>query len=95
MDVGPGWGCEYPFRSTKEGAYTGSLLPGGGARVYNARTQPWCQMPNTPTGVTGQVGYSRSYIDSFQNQSAGAPLKLLYGDQRMMDGDPYYVGYTS
>lgn len=33
--------------------------------------------------------------NSFQNQSAGAPLKLLYGDQRMMDGDPYYVGYTS
>lgn len=78
-----GYQCdEYPFRSTYQGASTG-----GGS----ARTQPWCQMPGGQ--ATGPTGFSRCFIPSGQNLSAGGILGGFYSNERILDGDRFQVGY--
>lgn len=73
---------EYPFRSTHEGAYTA----GGDARSFDG-----CQMPDPAR--TGPTGFSRCFIPASQNMSAGALLGAFYSNERMLDGDPFQVGY--
>jgi hypothetical protein len=74
---------EYPFRSTYQGASTSGAT--------TARSHPWCQMPD-PQG-SGPSGWSRCFIPSGQNGSGGALLGAFYSDERIMDGDPFQVGY--
>lgn len=78
------WDCdEYPFRSTYQGAST------SGATL--ARSQSWCQMPDPAR--TGASGWSRCFINRTQNQSAGGSLVGFYRAERMLDRDPFQVGY--
>ncbi len=83
---------EYPFRSTKEGAYTG----GGRARTFD-----WCQVTLRPvvegpsgtgssTGGFGP-GYSICMIDQEQSVAAGNMLGTFYLDNRIIDNDEFYV----
>lgn len=74
---------EYPFRSTMQGAYT------GGTNVV--RTQPWCGL-NDPAR-TGSKGWSRCFILREDNRRAGGLLGGFYSAQRMLDGDPFQVGF--
>jgi hypothetical protein len=79
-----GFQCdEYPFRSTYQGAATG-----GGTL---ARSFPWCQMPDPQR--TGGSGWSRCFIPSGQNLSAGGLLGAFYSNERILDGDQFQVGY--
>lgn len=80
----PGLQCdEYPFRSTYQGAFTGA---GGIARSHQG-----CNMPD-PVG-SGPTGWSRCFIPSGQNSSAGGLLGGFYGNSRIIDGEAYQVGY--
>jgi hypothetical protein len=74
---------EYPFRSTNQGAST------GGSAV--ARSFPDCQMPDPQR--TGATGFSRCFIIAGQNSSAGGTLGGFYANERMLQGDPFQVGY--
>jgi hypothetical protein len=79
-----GYSCdEYPFASTYQGAYTGE--PG------EARSFPGCQMPDPVR--SGPTGWSRCFIVDTENFGAGGVLGGFYGSQRMLDGDPFQVGY--
>jgi hypothetical protein len=79
-----GYQCdEYPFRSTYNGAYTSGAT--------QARSQPWCQMPDP--ALTGPSGWSRCFIPSSQNLSAGGILGAFYSNERILDTDPFQVGY--
>lgn len=79
-----GFQCdEYPFRSTYQGAFT------SGATA--ARSFPWCQMPDPQ--ASGSNGWSRCFIPSGQNLSAGGLLGAFYSDERVLDGDRFQVGY--
>jgi hypothetical protein len=79
-----GYQCdEYPFRSTYQGASTSGAT--------TARSHPWCQMPD-PQG-NGPSGWSRCFIPAGQNGSGGGLLGTFYSDERIMDGDPFQVGY--
>ena len=77
---------EYPMASTYEGASTQN--PQG-----PARTSPWCQI-NEPTGVTGPTGYSVCMIDAWQNSVGGSDLNETYKNNRIIDGDKFYVQVT-
>lgn len=79
-----GYSCdEYPFRSTYQGAST------SGATL--ARSFPGCRMPDPQR--TGSTGWSRCFIPTTQNSSAGGLLSAFYSNERMLDGDLYQVGY--
>lgn len=75
---------EYPFRSTYEGAYTGG--------DPTPRSWPGCQMPDPER--SGPSGFSRCFIISGQNQSAGAYLVNFYRDQRMLANDPFQIKFV-
>ncbi|MGW4215353.1 hypothetical protein ACWEIJ_45785 [Lentzea sp. NPDC004789] len=84
---------EYPFRSTRQGAYTG----GGSARTFAPPTTPWCEMdPNwgVPTNVTGPTGWSSCMINADDNRSGGAALGAFYSSKRVLDGDAFKVLIT-
>jgi hypothetical protein len=74
---------EYPFRSTKEGAYT--------SKATAARSLPWCR--TTDPERKGAKGWSRCFISVRQNLSATGTLSAFYLDERMLDGDRFQVGY--
>ena len=79
-----GYSCdEYPFRSTYQGAST------SGATL--ARSFPGCRMPDPQR--TGSTGWSRCFIPTTQNSSAGGLLSAFYSNERMLDGDLHQVGY--
>jgi len=79
-----GYSCdEYPFQSTYQGASTG-----GGTL---ARTLPWCQVPGVQR--TGPSGWSRCMILVGDNSSGGGQLSGSYSSERLLDGDPFVVGY--
>lgn len=79
-----GYQCdEYPFASTYQGAST------SGATA--ARSLSWCQMPD-PAG-SGPNGWSRCFIPQFENSSSGGTTGAFYRDQRILDGDPFQIGY--
>lgn len=79
-----GYQCdEYPFASTYQGASTSGAT--------NARSLSWCQMPD-PVG-SGPNGWSRCFIPQFDNSSAGGTTGAFYKAQRMLDGDPFQIGY--
>lgn len=42
---------------------------------------------------TGPTGWSRCFIPSSQNLSAGGLLSSFYGNQPIIDGDQFQVGY--
>ena len=77
-----GFSCdEYPYRSTKEGAFTG----GGPGRTF-----PWCQIPQLGAG-SGPRGYSSCMIPATENSSGGGFLSGFYKSNRMLDGDQFFV----
>lgn len=79
-----GWECdEYPFRSTHQGAAT------SGATLARSHTN--CAM--TDPERTGPTGWSRCFIPAGQNSSAGGVLSGFYGNERVLDGEPFQVGY--
>lgn len=79
----PGLSCdEYPFASSYEGAAAGGT----------ARSFPGCGF-NDPS-ATGPVGYSRCMVVAGQNSSAGAILGNTYRQQRILDGDPFYIALS-
>ncbi|GAA2080668.1 hypothetical protein [Actinomadura alba] len=82
---------EYPFRSTKQGAYTGNPgYPNGPMQPWPARTFDGCEI-NEPS-LTGPDGYSVCMIDSWQNQQGGNALNnTLYVPERVLDGDEFFV----
>lgn len=67
---------EYPFRSTKEGAYIGGST---------ARTHPWSSIAlrATTTPSTGSAGYSICMINQKQNETAGTLLGQFYLTNRI------------
>ncbi|WP_125805546.1 hypothetical protein [Actinoplanes sp. ATCC 53533] len=74
---------EYPFQSSQQGASTG----GGPGRTFEG-----CQVP-LPAG-TGPSGYSACMIDETDNSDGGNALGSFYLDQRMLNGDAFYVWIT-
>jgi hypothetical protein len=81
---------EYPFRSTKQGAYTvdpNHNLP---------RTFSFCHLPRN--SHNGPHGYSRCFINGKQNTAGGNWVGRFYstgsGGQRLLDGDGFYVGIS-
>lgn len=79
-----GWQCdEYPFRSTYQGAST------SGATLARSHTN--CAM--TDPERTGPTGWSRCFIPAAQNSSAGGALSAFYGNERVLDGERFQVGY--
>lgn len=74
---------EYPFRSTYQGAYTSGAT--------QARSLPWCKMPDPQR--TGSKGWSRCFIPSGQNSSAGGTTGGFYRQQRMLPHDKFQIGY--
>lgn len=79
-----GYDCdEYPFASTYQGAYS------SGATL--ARSFPGCGMPDPQR--TGPTGWSRCFILSGQNRSAGGTTAGFYANERMLANDPFEIGY--
>ncbi|MCM2517959.1 hypothetical protein NC658_32735 [Streptomyces griseoincarnatus] len=88
-----GYSCdEYPFRSTWQGAFTGSLPQ---PAPYPGRTFNWCQITALPQGVTGPNGWSACMIPAGQNSSAGSLLNRFYIDNRVIERDPFRVWITA
>ncbi|MEU3085628.1 NucA/NucB deoxyribonuclease domain-containing protein [Streptomyces massasporeus] len=84
-----GYSCdEYPFRSTWQGAATGSLPQ---PAPYPGRTFNWCQISALPTGSTGPDGWSACMIPAGENSSAGSLLNRFYIDNRVIEKDPFHV----
>lgn len=80
----PGFSCdEYPFASTRE----------GGASGGTARSFPNCVYLDPP--ATGPVGFSRCAIDEHHNSSGGTILTNTYRQQRILDGDPFFVAFIN
>ncbi|MBP2354957.1 hypothetical protein JOF29_006067 [Kribbella aluminosa] len=75
---------EYPFRSTYEGASTGGS--------DEARSFPGCEMPDPER--TGPTGWSRCFILVGDNSSGGGQMSAFYSNERMLDGDPFQVGFV-
>lgn len=81
-----GYSCdEYPFASTKQGAYT--------SKATKARSQPWCQMPDPER--KGSKGWSRCFINATQNSIGGGYLSGFYRAERMLAGDKFQVGFIA
>lgn len=73
---------EYPFASTFEGAASG-----GPVRSFSG-----CSFPEG--FITSTTGYSHCMINSSQNLSGGAILGNTYRQQRILDADPFSVGFN-
>nr|WP_234353322.1 hypothetical protein [Streptomyces sp. NBRC 110030] len=85
-----GYSCdEYPFRSTWEGAFTGSMrqMPG----PWPGRTFDGCQISALPQNVTGPKGWSACMIPAGQNSSAGSLLNRFYIDNRVLERDRFRI----
>jgi hypothetical protein len=79
---------EYPFRSTKQGAYTVS------PKNNNPRTFNFCHL--NKDFESWIVGYSRRFIDASQNSEGGSHIGVFYGiaagkGKRLFSGGPFYV----
>jgi len=80
----PGKQCdEFPFASTYEGA--AMFGPDAGRTFYG------CLMDHLPAGVEGPLGWSACMVDADDNGGAGIDLKAFYFDNRVIDGDKFYV----
>lgn len=44
---------------------------------------------------TGPSGWSHGFIPSPDNQSGGGQLSASYRGERVLDGDPFQLGYLS
>ncbi|WP_246561932.1 NucA/NucB deoxyribonuclease domain-containing protein [Streptomyces roseirectus] len=87
-----GYSCdEYPFRSTWQGAYTGSV---GQPTPYPGRTFSWCQISALSSRV-GPNGWSACMIPVSENSSGGSLLNRFYIDNRVIENDPFYVWITT
>lgn len=75
---------EYPFRSTKQGAYTGG-------HPKFPRTFKWCQISGK--AYRGSKGFSRCFIKAGENNGAGALLGSFYKFQHILNGDKFQVGF--
>jgi len=73
---------EYPFASTYEGAASG-----GPVRSFSG-----CSFPEG--FISSPSGYSHCMINASQNMSGGAILGNIYRQQRILDGDPFYVDFV-
>jgi hypothetical protein len=83
----PNLSCdEYPFASTKEGAW---MLPQMGRSFFYPGFYD-CQMPHLPTNGSG-TGWSACWVDANENKGAGADLLNFYADYRVVDQDPFFV----
>lgn len=86
---------EFPFRSTYEGAYTSDP---DGAKGLKALELPVniCHIrvedPADPWG--GNIGYTVCMINEEQNTRGGRALQTFYYQNRVIDGDPFYVNLT-
>ncbi|WP_228540632.1 LGFP repeat-containing protein [Nocardia sp. XZ_19_369] len=81
---------EYPFRST----YQGAAQPPGAVLPPNGRTFPGCQISDTPRvdpSRTGSSGYSVCMVPVDANQKQSDVLATFYYENRIMDGDKFYV----
>ena len=82
----PGDSCdEYPFAST----YQGAALSGGGPRTF-----PYCAVVLV-TQSTGANGYSVCMLPADQNSGAGSILGAMYLNNRVLDGDDFWVQITT
>jgi hypothetical protein len=80
----PGRSCdEYPFASTNEGA--ARYGPDDGRTFFD------CSRPDLPEAVTGAGGWSACMINEVDNSTAGADLGVFYEDNRVIDGDEFFV----
>ncbi len=75
---------EYPFASTRQGAYTGSP-------VRKGRTFSKCTIPQLPTGKVPDATYSACMIDETQNSLGGSRLNSFFLANRVIDGDVFEV----
>jgi hypothetical protein len=77
-----GMSCdEYPFASTVEGAASN---PDAG------RTMPWCQIDWLPSYVDS-AAWSACILDNWENVGVGSDLGQYYQDNRIIDGDRFFV----
>ena len=75
---------EYPMASTYQGAYVSNPANPGPVRTFD-----WCDI-EAPRG-TGPTGYSVCMIDARQNSVGGSDLNETYLNNRIIDGDEFYV----
>ena len=75
---------EYPFASTKEGAYT--------SKASKARSQSWCRMKDPAR--TGSKGWSRCFINASHNSSGGGLLVKFYKAERILNNDRFQVAFS-
>ncbi|MFB7878552.1 LGFP repeat-containing protein [Nocardia sp. NPDC056064] len=81
---------EYPFKST----YQGAAQPSGVVLPPNGRTFTGCEIDDPPRvelSRTGSPGYSVCMIDAAANNRQGDVLATFYYENRVMDGDQFYV----
>jgi hypothetical protein len=86
---------EYPFASTREGAFTARTNPN---QPLPARTFGFCLIPEPPG--TGPVGYSVCMINDSQNTNGGSALGRFFGNlvttgERVLEGDAFYVSIVA
>lgn len=79
---------EYPFAASYEGSVTGN----GGLSSTNGRSWPGCNIFLGPS--TGFPGYSICYINADQNSQGGNDYLTLIKNNRIIDGDAFYVSVT-
>ncbi|WP_019876265.1 hypothetical protein [Sporichthya polymorpha] len=84
------WCDEYPFAATYQGASSG----GGG------RTFPGCRVPPTtsvPYALAEHAyrreGWTRCYVPAKQNAGEGAARRNWQDNERVLDGDGFYVAF--
>jgi hypothetical protein len=78
-----GFQCdEYPFSSTREGAFTGGYAGG--------QTLTGCQVSWLPIRVSG-AGYSACMIPEAENRNGGIDLQVFYLNNRVINSDRFYV----
>ncbi|WP_460848501.1 NucA/NucB deoxyribonuclease domain-containing protein [Phytohabitans suffuscus] len=84
-----GFSCdEYPFRSTREGAFTGNAPYG--------RTFAGCQVTAVPIRQPAETGgYSICMIPEGENLNGGLLLQRFYRENRVLDGERFLVSVAS
>jgi hypothetical protein len=75
---------EYPFASTWQGAWV-SQQAGGRGRTFDG-----CGLDHSLPRLTGP-GWSACMVPFRQNGRAGSDLAKFYRDNRIIDGDPFFV----
>jgi hypothetical protein len=84
------WQCdEYPFRSTQEGAASLENRDAGGRTFSGCRMED--HLDHLTLGATGPFGWSSCFIEPQQNVDAGRDLGIWYGQNRIINGDAFYV----